>query len=202
MQAFSPAEQTWRSEMALPEKRNEWNQIDEGSARNRLDDETRRGIGKDRIEEHPPAAGQRHPVGYDFAKDLHPERYPRASLSRLEEGILEDQELRHADAHLGSSAPDLEHRIDEIRGLSRTLLTLGALLLVFAGVLLLWVGWDVRSGNVFFTTMWAVSVVVGLGLLVAGLVERGRIARLMGSMARRAAGQRSTSPRSGDERAA
>jgi len=157
----------WEDEMALREKRNE-----------------------DRIEEHYAVEDREYraehrPEGHDFVKDLHPERYPRESLSRLEEGILDDDELRHADDHLGYAGPDLEHRIDEIRGLSRTLLILGSFLLIFAWVLLLWVGWDVRSGNMFFTTMWSISVALGLGLVVWGLVERSRIARLLDPPAHR-----------------
>jgi len=145
---------------------------------------------EDRIEEHYAVedreyrAEHRH-EGHDFVKDLHPQRYPRESLSRLEEGILDDDELRHANDHLGYAGPDLEYRIDEIRGLSRTLLILGSFLLIFACVLLLWVGWDVRSGNMFFTTMWSISVALGLGLVVWGLLERNRIARLLDPLVHR-----------------
>jgi len=153
--------------MALPEKRKEDRIAEERAA---WDREYR--------------AEDRH-EGHDFGKDLHPERYPRESLSRLEEGILEDDELRHIDDRLGYAGPDLEHRIDEIRGLSRTLLTLGSFLLMFACVLLLWVGWDVRSGHGFFVTMWAVAVVIGLGLVGWGLVERNRIALLLDPTVRR-----------------
>lgn len=145
---------------------------------------------EDRIEEHYAVEDREHRAehrheGHDFVKDLHPERYPRESLSRLEEGILDDDELRHANNRLGYAGPDLEHRIDDIRGLIRTLLTLGSFLLIFAWVLLLWVGWDVRSGNMFFTTMWSISVALGLGLVVWGLVERSRIARLLDPPAHR-----------------
>ena len=53
--------------MALPEKRNE-----------------------DRIDEHYAVGDREYRAeprhqGHDFVKDLHPERYPRESLSRLEE---------------------------------------------------------------------------------------------------------------------
>jgi len=145
---------------------------------------------EDRIEEHYAVEDREYRVehrheGHDFVKDLHPERYPRESLSRLEEGILDDDELRHANDHLGYAGPDLEYRIDEIRGLSRTLLILGSFLLIFACVLLLWVGWDVRSGNMFFTTMWSISVALGLGLVVWGLVERNRIVGLLDPLAHR-----------------
>jgi hypothetical protein len=172
--------------MALPEKRNELNQVDEQTTLNRLDEERGSRVNKDRIEEHYAAEDREYRArheGHDFAKDMHPERYPREGLSRLEEGILEDDEVRHAHDHLGYSRPDVEHRIDDIRSLSRTLLTLGSFLLIFAGVLLLWVGWDLRSGQLFFTTMCGVAGVLGLGLIVWGFVERQRIAGLFGRMA-------------------
>lgn len=126
-------------------------------------------------------------TGHDFVMDLHPERYPRESLSRLEEGILEDEEKRHFDDHLGDSEPAIEHRMEDSRSLSRTLLVLGSFLLIFAWVLLLWVGWDVRSGNTFFSSMCALSVVIGLGLIVWGTVERQRVARLLVRLGRTAA---------------
>ena len=146
-----------------------------------------------RIEEHYAVADSKyrgeHPhEGHDFNQDLHPERYPRESLSRLDEGLLEDEQLRHIDDRLGYSGPDLEHRIDEARGLSRLLLVLGSLLLAFAGILLLWVGWDVGSGQSFFLTMWAVAVVMGLSLIGWGFLVRSRIASLLDPMARRRRG--------------
>ena len=162
--------------MALPEKRDELNRVDEQTAVNRMDEQTGRRENRERIEEHYRAEDQqyrdqrtqcehRH-TGHDFAKDVHPERYSRESLSRLEEGILEDDELRHKDDHLGSSTPDLEQRIEDVRSLSRTLIVSGALVLIFAYILVWWVGWDVRSGNVFFSTMWIVGFIIGLGLIV------------------------------------
>ena len=122
--------------------------------------------------------------GHEFAMDLHPERYPHESLSRLEEGILDDDELRHADDHLGSTIPDLEVRIDNARNLSRLLVMLGGFLVIFATVLLLWVGWDVRSGSVFFTTMCAIAMGIGLGLIAWGYIERQRVVRLLARMPR------------------
>jgi hypothetical protein len=129
---------------------------------NRVDDRNKRGV-----------------EGHDFAKDLHPERYPRESLSRLEEGILDDDDLRHADDRLGSSVPDLEERVDHTRNLSRLLVMLGVFLWIFAGVLLLWDGWDVRSGSMFFNTMTIIAGVVGLGLVIWGLIERNRVLPLI-----------------------
>jgi hypothetical protein len=172
--------------MALPEKRNELNQVDEQTTLNRLDEEHGSRVNQERIEERYAAEDQRYRAhrdenqhaGHDFGMDLHPERYPREALSRLEEGILEDDEKRHFDDHLGYGEPAIEHRVEDIRSLSRTLLVLGSFLLIFAWVLLLWVGWDVRSGSVFFSSMCAISVVIGLGLIVWGIVERQRVLQL------------------------
>jgi len=163
--------------MALPGNRDELNRMDEQAA-NRLSDS--------RMEEHhaiedrrqPREQAERHPQGHDFRKDLHPERYPRESLSRLEEGILEDEQLRYSLEHRGHAACDVESSVDDARNLSRTLMVLGSFLLIFACVLLLWVGWDVRSGEIFFSTMCVISVAVGLGLTAWGLVERQRVMHL------------------------
>lgn len=152
--------------MALPEKRDELNR---GAERVNHDDQ---GMQTDRHQRN----------GHDFAMDVHPERYPRESLSRLEEGILDDNHKRHSHDHLGNAVPDLEHRVDDARNLSRTLMVSGSLLLIFAWILALWVGWDVRSGNSFFTTMWIVSVILGLGLIVWGTVERQGLIRLLRRM--------------------
>jgi hypothetical protein len=119
-----------------------------------------------------------HEQEHDFARDIHPERFPRESLSRLDEGILEDDELRHFDDRLGYREADIEHRVEDSRNLSRTLVVLGSFLLIFAGVLLTWVGWDVRSGEIFFSTMCVVAAIVGLGLIAWGGVERQRVLRL------------------------
>ena len=171
--------------MALPEKKDELTR-DEQTALNRLDEEHGSPVNQERIEEDYAVEDQlyrdrREPVhsGHDFRMDVHPERYPRESLSRLEEGILEDDEKRHFDDHLGSTEPAMEHRIEDSRSLSRTLLVLGSFLLIFAWVLLLWVGWDVRSGNVFFSSMCVISVVIGLGLISWGIMERQRVLRLL-----------------------
>jgi hypothetical protein len=132
---------------------------------------------------------EQHPhVGHSFGMDIHPERYPRESLSRLEEGILDDDELRHAHDRLGYVGPDLESRIDDSRNLSRTLIVLGSFLLLYAWVLLVWVGWDVRGGTAFFSVMCAVSGIIGLSLILWGYVERRRVLRLrlkMGAEQRR-----------------
>ena len=149
--------------MALPEKRDELNQVDAQSALRRMER---------REEEH-----RAH--GHEFAMDIHPERYPRESLSRIEEGILEDDEVRDAHDHLGFIRPDVEARIEDRRNLSRLLVVLGACLLGFAWVLLLWVGWDIRSGKAFFTDMCGVAFVIGLALIVWGYVERRHVARLL-----------------------
>ncbi len=122
---------------------------------------------------------QRGVEGHDFAKDLHPERYPRESLSRLEEGILDDDDLRHADDRLGSSVQDREEKVDHTRNLSRLLVMLGVFLWIFAGVLLLWDGWDLRSGSMFFNTMTIIAAVVGFGLIIWGLIERSRVLPLI-----------------------
>jgi hypothetical protein len=122
---------------------------------------------------------EQHPhIGHSFGMDVHPERYPRESLSRLEEGILDDDELRHAHDRLQYVGPDLESRVDDSRNLSRTLMVLGGFLLVYAWVLLVWVGWDVRGGTAFFSVMCAVSAAIGLGLVLWGYVERRRVLRL------------------------
>ena len=68
----------------------------------------------------PNRAEQHHHMGHSFGMDVHPERYPRESLSRLEEGILDDDQLRHAHDRLGYVGPDLESRVDDARNLSRT----------------------------------------------------------------------------------
>jgi hypothetical protein len=176
--------------MALPEKRDELNRTDEQTILASMDDQNARRMNENKIAEHHRSEDreyrnqhrreEEHRVhGHDFKMDLHPERYPRESLSRLEEGILEDEELRHADEHLGFSVPDLEVRIDNTRKLSRLLVMLGAFLLIFASVLLLWVGWDVRSGSIFFSTMCVIAVIVGLGLITWGYVERQHVVRLL-----------------------
>lgn len=116
--------------------------------------------------------------GHDFGMDVHPERYPRESLTRLEAGILEDHQARHAVDRLGASSPDITERIEDRRNLSRLLLLLGTILFIFAWVLLLFVGWDVRSGAVFFSTMCAVAVIVGSGLLVWGYLARNTVLRM------------------------
>jgi hypothetical protein len=116
--------------------------------------------------------------GHDFGMDMHPERYPRESLTRLEEGILEDDEARHAVDHLGSSVPDIVERVEDRRNLSRLLLLLGSILFIFAWVLLLFVGWDVRSGSVFFSTMCAAAIAIGAGLMVWGYLARNTVLRM------------------------
>ena len=60
----------------------------------------------------------------------------------------------------------------------RTLMVLGGFLLIYAWVLLVWVGWDVRGGTAFFSVMCAVSGVIGLALVLWGYVERRRVLRL------------------------
>ena len=165
--------------MALPEKRNELNRIDEQMAFHRVDERQQAGrqMNESKSEEH-------RDHGHQFRRDVHPERYPRESLSRLEEGILEDDELRHTHDRLAYAGPDMESRVDDSRNLSRTLIVLGVFLLVFAWVLLLWVGWDVRSGSVFFSSMCAVAIALGLGLVAWGYVERQRVLRLRAPLAR------------------
>jgi len=180
--------------MALPEKRDELNRVDEQTALNRLDDQSFQRVTNGGIEERHAAEGREYrderrceehrAQGHEFARDVHPERYPRESLSRLEEGILEDDQLRHAHDRLAYVAPDVESRVEESRNLSRTLVLLGSCLLIFAWVLLLWVGWDVRSGQVFFSTMCAVAIAVGLGLVSWGYIERQRVLRLRAPLAR------------------
>jgi len=140
-----------------------------------------KGSGSNRVEQH-------HHFGHSFGMDIHPERYPRESLSRLEEGILDDNELRHAHDRLGFVGPDLESRVDDSRNLSRTLMVLGGFLLVYAWVLLVWVGWDLGSGNSYFSVMCAVSGTIGLALILWSYVERRRVLRLrlhMGTEERR-----------------
>lgn len=180
--------------MALPEKRDELSRSDEQTAVKRLDEQSGRSINTARIEEHyrvedrtygeqqDEQEHRRH--GHEFGKDVHPERYPRESLSRLEEGIFEDDEVRRIHDRLAFSGPDMESRVEESRNLSRTLMVLGMFLLIFAWVLLLWVGWDVRSGEVFFSTMCVVSIAVGLGLMAWGFIERQRVMRLRAPLAR------------------
>jgi len=121
---------------------------------------------------------EQHHTGHSFGMDIHPDRYPRESLSRLEAGILDDDELRHAHDRLAFIGPDLESRVEDSRNLSRTLMVLGGFLLIYAWVLLVWVGWDVRGGTAFFSVMCAVSGVIGLALVLWGYVERRRVLRL------------------------
>src|SRR6185437_11267000 len=180
--------------MALPEKRDELNRVDEQTALKRLDEQSGCNVNAAKIEEHHQIEDrvyrderereehQRH--GHMFGKDIHPERYPRQSLSRLEEGIFEDDEVRRVHDRLAYNGPDLESRVEDSRNLSRTLIVLGMFLLIFAWVLLLWVGWDVRSGEVFFSTMCAVSIAVGLGLIAWGFVERQHVMGLRAPLAK------------------
>ena len=129
-----------------------------------------------------------HHHGHSFGMDVHPERYPRESLSRLEAGILDDDAKRHAHDRLGFVGPDLESRVEDSRNLSRTLMVLGGFLLIYAWVLLVWVGWDVRGGTAFFSVMCAVSGTIGLALVLWGYVERRHVLRLrlrMGAEERR-----------------
>lgn len=180
--------------MALPEKRDELNRVDEQTTLKRLDEQSGCTVNRATLEEHHKIEDhsyrdereldehRRH--GHVFAKDIHPERYPRESLSRLEEGIFEDDEVRRVHDRLAYNGPDLESRVDDSRNLTRTLIVLGMFLLIFAWVLLLWVGWDVRSGEVFFSTMCAVSIAVGLGLIAWGFIERQRVMHLRAPLAR------------------
>ena len=176
--------------MTLPEKRDELNRVDEQAALRRMDEERGACANVERIDEHHREEDrelreqrrleeEHRAHGHDFAMDVHPERYPRATLSRLESGILEDDEARHAHDHLGTTLPDLEDRIDDARNLSRTLVVLGSCLLIFSWVLLLWVGWDIRDGKDFFTGMWIVAFVIGLGLVAWGYFERRHITSLL-----------------------
>jgi hypothetical protein len=169
-----------RITMALPEKKRE---------RNRIDEQNSRGTDAEWIEEHytledsaSDQPARRVHRGHDFAMDLHPGRYPRESLSRIGEGILDDDLKRHEHDGLGYTIPDLEDKIDDVRNLSRTLMFLGALLLIFAWIVTWWVGWDIRSGNTFFSSMWIVAVVIGLGLIVWGTVERQLLIRVLSRM--------------------
>lgn len=154
--------------MALPEKNRELDHIGEQS-----------GNRANREQDHDPERGHR---SHDFGMDLHPERYPRESLSRLEEGILYDDLKRHEHDRLGDTIPDLEDRIDDVRNLRRTLMVSGTLILIFAWILAWWVGWDVRSGNSFFSTMWVVALIIGLGLIVWGSLEQHRVLRFLRRM--------------------
>ena len=177
--------------MALPEKRDEPNPLGEQNTLKRLDEHSGCDVNAARIEEHYRVDDRTHcdveehrKHGHEFDRDIHPERYPRESLSRLEEGILEDDQVRHAHDRLAFAGPDVESRVEDSRNLSRTLIILGTFLLIFAWVLLLWVGWDVRSGEVFFSTMCAVSIAVGLGLIAWGFVERQHVMGLRAPLAR------------------
>ncbi|HET9743568.1 MAG TPA: hypothetical protein VFQ00_12520 [Terriglobales bacterium] len=129
-----------------------------------------------RAENVPTHDHNRHP-GHNFQMDMHPERFPRESLTRLEEGILEDDEMRHSHDCLVTEA-DRVMKIEDARNVSRTYIVSGMFILIFAWVLFLFVGWDVRAGVTFFSTMTAVSIIVGLGLVGAGYVERQKVLRL------------------------
>jgi hypothetical protein len=180
--------------MALPEKRDELNRVDEQTTLKRLDEQSGCNVSQAAIEEHHKIEDRTYrddreveehrKHGHVFGKDIHPERYPRESLSRLEEGIFEDDEVRREHDRLAFNGPDLESRVEDSRNLTRTLMVLGMFLLIFAWVLLLWVGWDVRSGEVFFSTMCAVSIAVGLGLIAWGFIERQRVMHLRAPLAR------------------
>ncbi|HWC17621.1 MAG TPA: hypothetical protein VG498_11445, partial [Terriglobales bacterium] len=122
---------SWRGDMTLPEKRDELNRIDEQTTQKRLNEQSGYRGSECRIEEHHAIEDrlyreQRerddHVHGHDFVKDIHPERYPRESLSRLEEGILEDDEVRHEHDRLPYSGPDVEVHVEDSRNLSRTLM--------------------------------------------------------------------------------
>ena len=188
--------------MALPERRDELNRVDEQTTLKRLDEQNCQVVNQSRINERHGAEDrefraqreseeERRAHGHIFAKDIHPERYPRESLSRLEEGILEDDELRHADDHLGITGPDLEQRIMNGRNLARVFAVCGACLWVFSWVLLLFVGWDVRSGKQFFLSYCIVAFLIGAGLFVAGYVQRFRVMRLLHTMPTVARGEKS-----------
>jgi hypothetical protein len=189
-------------EMAPPEKSNELNRVDEqGDHRANAERIEEHRTTEDREYRDQRAAREHRHNGHDFAMDLHPDRYPRGSLSRLEEGILDDDQKRHDHDRLGSTIPDLEDRVDDSRNLSRTLMVAGGLLLIFAWILAWWVGWDVRSGNAFFSTMGIICVILGLGLLAWATVERQRVVRLLRRMRMPAGLARGEQTRSGDRAA-
>src|SRR5690348_5357841 len=128
--------------MALPEKRDQLNRTDEQTTLKRLDEQSGTNVNQASIEEHHRIEDRtfrdereleedrKH--GHVFARDVHPERYPQGSLSRLEEGIFEDDEVRRVHDRLAYSGPDLESRVEDSRNLSRTLIVLGMFLLIFA----------------------------------------------------------------------
>ncbi|MBV9073079.1 MAG: hypothetical protein JOZ10_05550 [Acidobacteria bacterium] len=187
--------------MALPEG-NELNRVDEQTRLKQLDEQNGLDQNQSRIDERhmaedrefrdPRRLEEEHRAhGHDFTMDFHPERYPRESLSRLEEGILDDDRLRHEDERLGFNGPDLEARIMNGRSLSRLLVVLGACLIGFSWVLLLWVGWDLRSGKAFFISMCVTAFVIGLALAAWGYVERFRVMRLLRRMPTIARGEKS-----------
>ena len=102
----------------------------------------------------------------------------RAELRRSEMRVE-----RRREPLIGTSEPllddrehvlDVEENIEQNRTVSRLLIMLGVFLLLFGGFWLIYIGWDVRGGRDFVVGLTAISVVIGLVLIVAGAVKRSR----------------------------
>src|SRR5690349_7404013 len=102
----------------------------------------------------------------------------RAELRRREMQVE-----RRREPLIGTSEPllddrehvlDVEESIEQNRTVSRLLIMLGVFLLIFGGFWLIFIGWDVRGGRNFVVGLTAVSVVVGLVLILAGAIKRSR----------------------------
>jgi len=55
-----------------------------------------------------------------------------------------------------------------------TLMVVGVIMLIAALGWLLFVGWDIRAGNMFMQVIFAVDVVLALALLIVGFIKKSR----------------------------
>ena len=76
-----------------------------------------------------------------------------------------------------SNAYELAHMEQPVkqRQTGDTLVTVGALLLAFAWILVVFVPSDIRSGHLFWTGVFAFDALLGLALMAIGRVLRGRV---------------------------
>lgn len=73
------------------------------------------------------------------------------------------------DPEGGNYLPVTEHET------GATLLVVGVVMLLGALGWLMFVGWDIRAGNMFMQVLFAVDVVVALFLIVLGFIKKRRI---------------------------
>jgi hypothetical protein len=67
-----------------------------------------------------------------------------------------------------------EEQIDRNRDLSRSLIMVGAFLLIYAGVWLIYAQYDVREGRHFALGLMIVSALIGMALVLLGIITRHR----------------------------